>query len=63
LREAHWHSIGAKHLPVYLDEFESRFNRRNSAKLFEDTVTPLATADPLTFAKVTATKQRESVQC
>lgn len=49
-----YHQVSAKHLPSYLDEFQFRFNRRNSAKLFEDTVRHLATADPLTFAKLTA---------
>lgn len=48
-----YHQVSAKHLSAYLDEFEFRFNRRNSAKLFEDTVRHLATADPLTFARLT----------
>jgi len=48
-----YHSVSAKHLPAYLDEFAFRFNRRTSKQLFEDTVRHLATADPMTFAKLT----------
>ena len=49
-----YHSISAKHLPAYLDEFQFRFNRRKSSRLFEDTIKRLATADPLTFKALTA---------
>lgn len=49
-----YHHVSRKHLDAYLDEFEFRFNRRNSTKLFEDTIKHLATANPLTFARLTA---------
>ncbi|MGH9968137.1 MAG: IS1595 family transposase [Pyrinomonadaceae bacterium] len=49
-----WHSISAKHLQAYLDEMTFRFDRRNSPDLFVDTLRYMVTADPLTFAKLTA---------
>ena len=49
-----WHKISAKHLPAYLDEMQFRFNRRKNANLFLDTLRHMVTADPLTFAKLTA---------
>ena len=49
-----WHKISAKHLPAYLDEMTFRFNRRKNADLFIDTLRHMVTADPLTFAKLTA---------
>jgi transposase-like protein len=49
-----WHKISAKHLPAYLDEMTFRFNRRKSDVLFLDTLRHMVTADPLTFAKLTA---------
>lgn len=48
-----YHNISAKHMDAYLDEFEFRFDRRKNTDLFEDTIKHLATADPLTFAKLT----------
>lgn len=49
-----WHKISAKHLPAYLEEMSFRFNRRNRSDLFLDTLRHMITADPLTFAKLTA---------
>jgi transposase-like protein len=49
-----WHRISAKHLPAYLDEMAFRFNRRNSTRLFEQTLRQMVTADPLTFERLTA---------
>ncbi len=49
-----WHKISAKHLPAYLDEMQFRFNRRKNTNLFLDTLRHMVTADPLTFAKLTA---------
>jgi len=49
-----WHKISAKHLPAYLDEMTFRFNRRNRSDLFIDTLRHMVTADPLTFAHLTA---------
>jgi transposase-like protein len=51
-----WHKISAKHLPAYLDEMTFRFNRRKSDDLFIDTLRHMVTADPLTFANLTADK-------
>jgi transposase-like protein len=49
-----WHKVSAKHLPAYLQEMEFRFNRRNNADLFIDTLRHMITADPLTFESLTA---------
>jgi transposase-like protein len=49
-----WHNISAKHLPAYLDEMTFRFNRRKRSDLFVDTLRYMVTADPLTFANLTA---------
>ncbi|MGO9208489.1 MAG: IS1595 family transposase [Terriglobales bacterium] len=49
-----WHRISAKHLAAYLDEMQFRFNRRNRADLFLDTLRHMVTAPVLTFEKLTA---------
>jgi transposase-like protein len=49
-----WHRISAKHLAAYLQEMEFRFNRRKSGTLFLETIRHMATADPLTFERLTA---------
>ena len=49
-----WHRVSAKHLPAYLEEMTFRFNRRNSSTLFLETLQHMATADPLTYEKLTA---------
>jgi transposase-like protein len=49
-----WHRISAKHLQAYLDEMSFRFDRRNRADLFIDTVRHMVTADPMTFEELTA---------
>jgi len=49
-----WHKISAKHLPAYLAEMEFRFNRRKRSDLFMDTLRHMITADPMTFAQLTA---------
>lgn len=49
-----WHSISAKHLAAYLNEMTFRFDRRKRSDLFIDTLRYMVTADPLTFAKLTA---------
>jgi len=49
-----WHKISAKHLESYLHEMTFRFNRRKNPDLFIDTLRHMITADPLTFAKLTA---------
>jgi transposase-like protein len=47
-----WHRISPKHLAAYLDEMTFRFNRRADDDLFEQTLTVMVTADPLTFANL-----------
>jgi len=49
-----WHQISAKHLQAYLEEMTFRFDRRNANDLFMDTIRHMATADPLTYEKLTA---------
>ena len=49
-----WHRISPKHLASYLEEMEFRFNRRNRADLFMDTLRHMITAPVLTFEKLTA---------
>ena len=49
-----WHKISAKHLQAYLDEMTFRFGRRKRPDLFIDTLRHMVTADPLTFANLTA---------
>jgi len=49
-----WHHTSAKHLVAYLDEMTFRFNRRKRSDLFVDTLRHMVTADPLTFASLTA---------
>jgi transposase-like protein len=53
-----WHRISAKHLPAYLEEMTFRFNRRKNPNLFMDTLRHMITADPLTFARLTAEPSR-----
>ncbi|HEV2491842.1 MAG TPA: IS1595 family transposase [Terriglobia bacterium] len=49
-----WHRISAKHLQAYCEEMCFRFDRRNSAALFLDTLRHMVTAPTLTFEKLTA---------
>jgi hypothetical protein len=53
-----YHHLSAKHLDAYLDEFEFRFNRRNRADLFADTIRHLVGAKTLTFKALTVTERR-----
>jgi hypothetical protein len=48
-----WHHISAKHLAAYLDEMTFRFNRRNNADLFLDTLRHMVTASTLTLENLT----------
>ena len=49
-----YHKLSAKHLQRYLTEFEYRFNRRNDADVFIETVARLCGFKPLRFAKLTS---------
>lgn len=47
-----YHQLSVKHLPAYLDEFEFRFNNRDNAFLFRDTVLALVRGDSLTYREL-----------
>ena len=49
-----YHKLSAKHLQRYLREFEYRFNRRNDADVFIETVRRLCDFKPLRFAALTS---------
>lgn len=49
-----YHKLSGKHLQRYLREFEYRFNRRNDADVFIETVRRLCGFKPLRFAELTA---------
>jgi transposase-like protein len=44
-----FHRVSTKHLQRYLNEFEYRFNERNSTKQFENCVAEMCATKPLTF--------------
>jgi hypothetical protein len=47
-----YHQLSIKHLQRYLNEFSYRFNRREDAELFENTVMRMAGAKPMPYAKL-----------
>lgn len=49
-----FHKVSKKHLDVYLDEFEFRFNNRNNPYIFRDALKELLTADCLRYAELVA---------
>ena len=49
-----FHHISVKHLPVYLDEIEWRFNNRDNPDLFRDTLKALVSAEELTYEELIA---------
>lgn len=49
-----YHHLSIKHLPAYLDEMEFRFNNRNNAYLFRDTLMVLLHSDPLPYKELVA---------
>jgi len=49
-----WHRISAKHLEAYLNEMTFRFNNRNNAYLFRDTMMKLIEAPVLEYKRLTA---------
>jgi len=49
-----YHKLSAKHLKRYLTEFEYRYNRRNDADVFIETVRRLCGFKPLRFADLTS---------
>ena len=48
-----YHKVSIKHLQRYLNEFSFRFNRREDADLFEQTVSRMAGVKQLPYAKLT----------
>jgi ISXO2-like transposase domain/Transposase zinc-ribbon domain len=55
-----YHKLSAKHLQRYLTEFEYRFNRRNDADVFIETVRRLCGFKPLRFADLTSDPETAS---
>ena len=49
-----FHKVSIKHLQRYLNEFSYRFNRREDADIFEQTVARLAGFKPLPYKQLTA---------
>jgi transposase-like protein len=47
-----YHQLSIKHLQRYLNEFSYRFNRREDAELFEQTVSRMVGAKPMPYAKL-----------
>ena len=56
-----YHKLSAKHLQRYLTEFEYRFNRRDDADVFIETVRRLCGFKPLRFADLTSDSESPSV--
>ena len=48
-----YHQVSMKHLDRYLDEFEFRFNNRNNAYLFRDTLLRLLATSNLEYKRLT----------
>jgi transposase-like protein len=48
-----FHKIERKHLPAYLQEFEFRYNNRENAFIFRDTLIALLQGDTLTYDSLT----------
>ena len=49
-----YHQLSAKHLPAYLDEMAFRFNNRNNAFLFRDTLLRMIEGETLPYAELVA---------
>ncbi len=47
-----YHQMSAKHLPAYLDEMAFRFNNRNNAFLFRDTLLRMIEGETLPYAEL-----------
>jgi ISXO2 transposase-like protein len=47
-----FHQVSIKHLQRYLNEFGYRFNRREDADIFEQTVSRLTAGKKLPYAKL-----------
>jgi transposase-like protein len=49
-----YHQLSAKHLPAYLDEMAFRFNNRDNAFLFRDTLLRMIHGETLPYAELVA---------
>lgn len=49
-----YHQLSAKHLPAYLDEMAFRFNNRDNAYLFRDTLLRMIQGETLPYAELVA---------
>ena len=49
-----YHQLSAKHLPAYLDEMAFRFNNRDNAFLFRDTLLRMIEGETLPYAELIA---------
>jgi transposase len=49
-----YHHLSIKHLPAYLDEMAFRYNNRNNAFLFRDTLKRLIEADGMAYSELIA---------
>jgi transposase-like protein len=49
-----YHKLSRKHLPAYLDEFAFRFNNRDNAYLFRDTILRLVLGETLPYRELIA---------
>jgi transposase-like protein len=47
-----YHHLSVKHLPAYLDEMAFRYNNRENAYLFRDTLTALLSGETMTYAEL-----------
>ncbi|MCH9058062.1 MAG: transposase [Planctomycetes bacterium] len=49
-----FHKVSAKHLDLYLDEFEYRFNNRDNPFIFRDAMKELLTAEKVEYKELVA---------
>jgi hypothetical protein len=52
-----YHQMSAKHLPAYLDEMAFRFNNRDNAFLFRDTLLRMIEGETLPYAELVAERE------
>ncbi len=52
-----YHQLSAKHLPAYLDEMAFRFNNRDNAFLFRDTLLRMIEGETLPYEELVSQKQ------
>jgi len=57
-----YHQLSTKHLPAYLDEMAFRFNNRDNAFLFRDTLLRMIHGETLPYAELVAEEAQSSVE-